>query len=668
MSDLRHAIRQALANPALQAALDANAERRREARARAHASLPEPWETMRQRAAAVRTEVLAHWDEVFGQFVANARRNGFQVHLAADAAEARRIILDLIAAEGEGPRLVVKSKSMVTEEISLNAALEAAGHRVIETDLGEFIIQLRHERPAHIITPAVHLRRQEVAQTFHDLLGMPYTEDVEAMTATARRHLREAFLQADVGISGANFGVAETGGICIVTNEGNGRMVTTLPRLHIAVMGAERLVRSLDDLALMLELLPRSATGQDLTVYTTLIHGPRREGETDTPRARHLVIVDNGRRRLAQTPLADALRCIRCGACLNTCPVFQEIGGHAYLGRGGKPTPYPGPIGIVISPGLFGFEDYGNLPYLCTLCGACAEACPVEVPLPELILRARAGFAPPGPFPAGRRKAARPHRPPFHAFLKLYADVATRPGWFRLAQRALRPATRLLASVLPIPFLRGAVAPRETAASAAAEPSPRHPPRKPPTASPRRRASRPSSLSRQFTAALTALGGEVVPVTDMAQAGEAVVAFLQKEGVTRLWAWEAAYLPREVVAALDAAGIDRSPAAFPQRAETDIPPVGLTGALAGIAATGSLVVPSGVGQPQTASLLPEMHLAVLRAADIVPDLAAALALPAVKQAAMTSIITGPSRTADIEMTLTIGVHGPKRVVVFLVTP
>lgn len=663
MSTLRQSIRHALANPALQAALDANAERRREARERAHASLPQPWETMRRRAAEVRADVLAHWDEVFDRFVANARRNGFHVHLAADAAEARRIVLDLVASQGEGPRLVVKSKSMVTEEIGLNAALETAGHKVIETDLGEFIIQLRHERPAHIITPAVHLRRQEVAQTFHDLLGMPYTEDVEAMTATARRHLREAFLQADVGISGVNFGIAETGGICIVTNEGNGRMVTTLPRLHIAVMGAERLVRTPTELALMLELLPRSATGQDLTVYTTLIHGPRREGETDGAPERHLVIVDNGRRRMAQTPLADGLRCIRCGACLNTCPVFQEIGGHAYVGRGGKPTPYPGPIGIVISPGLFGFEDYGNLPYLCTLCGACAEACPVEVPLPDLILQARrlSTEAAQATKAATQGKTAPPPLPhPLRAFLGLYARVATKPALFRLAQRALRPLARLAAPLSPLPFLRGVKAASRNSqlATRNSQFAIRN---SPPTSHTPQPATRNS-----FTSALTALGGEVVPVPDMASAGEAIAAFLQREGLKRVWAWDEAHLPPEVVAALDAAGIAHPTAAFPWEDEAGIPQAGLTGALAGIAATGTLVLPAGPGRPQTASLLPEIHLAVLRAADIVPDLQTALALPAVTAASMTTLITGPSRTADIEMTLTIGVHGPRRVVVFLV--
>ena len=224
---------------------------------------------------------------------------------------------------------------MVSEEIELNAALERRGHRVVETDLGEYIVQLRGEKPAHIITPAVHLQRQQVGELFSDKLGLPYTEDIPTLTAAARRVLREVFLTADVGISGVNFGVAETGGMCIVTNEGNGRMVTTLPRVHIALMGMERLVPTLDDLALMLSLLPRSATGQKLSVYTQLIHSPRREGELDGALERHVIIVDNGRSRLWNSDLREALYCIRCGACLNACPVFREIGGHAYVAEDG---------------------------------------------------------------------------------------------------------------------------------------------------------------------------------------------------------------------------------------------------------------------------------------------------------------------------------------------
>ncbi len=638
MNAPREAIRRALRNPALQAALDANAQRRREARTRAQASLPQPWAVLRHRAAQVRAEVLAHWPTLLETFIAHARANGFQVHWAADAAQARQIILDIVAAQGPAPRLVAKSKSMVTEEIGLNAALEAAGHRVVETDLGEFIVQLRGERPAHIITPAVHLRRQEVAQTFHDLLGVPYTENVAALTATARRHLREVFLQADVGISGVNFGIAATGSLCLVTNEGNGRMVTTLPPVHIAVMGAERLVRTWEDLALMLELLPRSATGQDLTVYTTLIHGPRRAGEPDGPPTRHLVIVDNGRQPLAQTPLAEALRCIRCGACLNACPVFQEIGGHAYVGRHGEPTPYPGPIGIVLSPGLFGFETYGNLPYLCTLCGACAEACPVEVPLPELILQARAQ--------AGEVAGA-----PFRPWLDLYAWTATHPRIFRLAQEVARPLAQWGGRWAPVPFLQG-VTPTEKAGPTAPPPAPA--PRAPqagPAPSP------PADRVARFTAALTALNGEVVRVARQDLAA-ALRQRWEAQGRPLVTTWDPAAFPQGLGRALQEANLPTAPA--PQAA------LGITGALLGIAETGSVVLPSGPGQPQAASLLPEAHWVLLPLAALVDRLEEGLTAPGITAGSMAVVVTGPSRTADIEMTLTLGVHGPAQVVVFLV--
>ena len=232
--------------------------------------------------------------------------------------------------------------------------------RVVETDLGEYIVQLRNERPAHIITPAVHLRRNDVGQLFHEKLGIPYTEDIPTLTNAARKVLREVFLTANIGISGVNFGVAETGSLCIVSNEGNARMVTTLPPIHIALMGMERLVRNLDDLALMLSLLPRSATGQKLSVYTQLINKPFENQQ------RHLIILDNGRYALRNSPLKESLYCIRCGACLNACPVFREIGGHGYN------SIYPGPIGSVISAGFFG-SDFVPLAQASSLCGACKE-------------------------------------------------------------------------------------------------------------------------------------------------------------------------------------------------------------------------------------------------------------------------------------------------------
>ncbi|HNO31661.1 MAG TPA: LUD domain-containing protein, partial [Anaerolineales bacterium] len=339
----RERIQQAIYDPILQTALDNNSERRLKGRAAAFTSIPD-WPERRQRAHRIRAEVIEHLDKYLEQFIAHNEANGVIVHRAKDAAEAVNIVLDI--ARRNSAKLFAKSKSMVSEEIELNHALEKEGIRPIETDLGEYIVQLRRERPSHIITPAAHLTRQQVAQLFHEKVGIPYTEDIPTLTATARRILREIFLTADIGLSGVNFGVAETGGLCIVTNEGNGRMVTSIPKTHIALMGMERLAPNLDDLALLLSLLPRSATGQKLTVYTQILHKPM-PGQT-----RHLVILDNGRSKLRNSPLKESLYCIRCGACLNACPVFRELGGHAYIGRDQSIAPYPGPIGSVISPGL----------------------------------------------------------------------------------------------------------------------------------------------------------------------------------------------------------------------------------------------------------------------------------------------------------------------------
>ncbi len=395
----RTRIRKAIADEPLQAALDANAERRTTGRAAAFASLPD-WQARRERAHAVRAEVIAHLDDYVQAFAARLEANGVHVHHAADACQAIETVLEIartsqtrVAAAGSdaiGPRegshaelLFAKSKSMVTEEIELNRALGDHGYRVVETDLGEYIVQLRGEKPAHIITPAVHLQRRQIGELFHEKLGMDFTDDIPTLTAAARKVLRNVFLTADVGISGVNFGVAATGTLCIVTNEGNGRMVTTVPPVHIALMGMERLVPTLDDLALMLSLLPRSATGQKLSVYTQLIHSPRRHGEVDGAAERHVIILDNGRSRIGRSGLREALYCIRCGACLNACPVFREIGGHAYVGADGEPAPYPGPIGSVISPGLLGLQEFGHLAQASSLCGACKDACPVNIDLPR---------------------------------------------------------------------------------------------------------------------------------------------------------------------------------------------------------------------------------------------------------------------------------------------
>ncbi|MDQ2692039.1 MAG: lactate utilization protein, partial [Chloroflexota bacterium] len=378
--DFRERIRSSLANETLQIALDANAERRVSGRVAAFASLPD-WRARRQQAHAVRADVIDHLESYLDAFIERAAQNGIVVHRARDASEAIEIVLQIVKNAPKRTRsnteetfvplrgekiLIAKSKSMVSEEINLNHALEAQGIRVVETDLGEFIVQLRNERPTHIITPAVHLRRQEVGQLFHEKLGIPYTEHIPTLIDAARQVLRQVFLTADVGISGVNFGVVNTGTLCLVTNEGNGRMVTTLPPVHIALMGMERLVRSFDDLALMLSLLPRSATTQKLTVYSQLIHSPF------PGQQRHLIVLDNGRTRLRDSLLRESLYCIRCGACLNACPVFREIGGHGYR------SVYPGPIGSVISAGFFG-SDFVPLAQASSLCGACKEACPVDI-------------------------------------------------------------------------------------------------------------------------------------------------------------------------------------------------------------------------------------------------------------------------------------------------
>ena len=374
----RERIRTSLANPNLQIALDANAERRVNGRINALDSLPN-WQERRQQAHAIRAEVIEHLEEYLEKFIDKTKQNGIIVHRAKDAGEAIQITLNI--ARQTSARLIAKSKSMVTEEINLNHALEAERIRVVETDLGEYIVQLRGEKPAHILTPAVHLRRTDVGKLFHEKLGIPYTEDIPTLTNTARKVLREVFLTADVGISGVNFGVAETGTICVVSNEGNARMITTFPPVHIALMGMERLVRNLDDLGIMLSLLARSATGQKLSVYTQLIHSPF------PGQQRHLILLDNGRSQLRNSPLKESLYCIRCSACLNACPVFREIGGHAYN------SPYSGPIGSVISAGFFG-SDFVPLAQASSLCGACKEACPVDIDLPKLLTRVRAGQSP----------------------------------------------------------------------------------------------------------------------------------------------------------------------------------------------------------------------------------------------------------------------------------
>jgi L-lactate dehydrogenase complex protein LldF len=683
MATFRQRIRKSLANEPLQIALDANAERRIKGQAAAFASLPD-WRERRRQAHAIRAEVIERLDGYLEQFISNAQNNGIVVHRVKDADEAIQIILEVTkhAVRNTGrdiqvnrytgtqvdrhpgkqvytePRtlLIAKSKSMVSEEINLNHALEAEGMRVVETDLGEYIIQLRNERPAHIITPAVHLRRHEVGQLFHEKLGVPYTEDIPTLTNTARKVLREVFLTADVGISGVNFGIAETGGICLVTNEGNGRMVTTLPPIHLALMGMERLVRNFDDLAVMLSLLPRSATGQKLSVYTQIIHKPLSNQQ------RHIILLDNGRARIRNSPLKESLYCIRCGACLNACPVFRELGGHAY------DSVYPGPIGSVISAGLFG-SNFVPLAQASSLCGACKEACPVDIDLPKLLTRVRAGQSPVSDLQAS------PHglSPLSTLFLRMYSRVARSPRLFALSQKFAWLGTHLLSpfgGYVRLPAFTGWGYSKDLPRFARRTFREMWSRKKVNTYTGKQvdtytgipvnketgeqEESKPNTLPvSRFVDELTKVNGHVVEVNEN-ELTEKVIEFLHSRTIDRIHL-EPNVLDEEKIAKAGIAVRHESDAAIR---------VGVTKALCGLADTGSMLEADGEGSKLQASLLPEIHVAILRASDIYPSLADAIHLTRGTKSAV--FITGPSRTADIEMSHTIGVHGPGEVRVFLV--
>jgi L-lactate dehydrogenase complex protein LldF len=335
----------------------------------------------RNAAAAIRDRVLndlEHWLLYFEQ---QATKRGAIVHWAETGQDVNRIVAEI--AVGHGVRTATKSKSMVSEECGLNEALERAGVEVMETDLGEYILQIAHEAPSHIVAPVVHKNKDEISDLFAKIHQLPRKTGIAELCREAREILRPAFLNADMGISGANFLVAETGSALIVTNEGNGRLVTTLPRVHVAITGIEKVVPTLEDVSTLLRLLPRSATGQSITNYVSVLSGTRDDSDSDGPEHFHIILLDNGRSSLLGGEMQDMLRCIRCGACMNHCPVYQNIGGHAYG------WVYPGPMGSILTPLLGGMEKAPDLPNASTLCGACTVVCPVKIPLPDLLRKLR---------------------------------------------------------------------------------------------------------------------------------------------------------------------------------------------------------------------------------------------------------------------------------------
>ncbi|AJY76229.1 LutB/LldF family L-lactate oxidation iron-sulfur protein [Paenibacillus beijingensis] len=341
------------------------------------------WDEWRERGRQIRLHTIAHLDYYLNLFAEQARANGVHIHFAETGAEAVRIAL--VIARSKAAKTAVKSKSMVTEELHLNDALEDIGVEAVETDLGEYIIQLAGETPSHIIIPAIHKNRHQIADLLSKEAGETLEPDTTILAGFVRQKLREKFLEADIGITGCNFAVAETGSIVLFENEGNARMVTTLPKTQITFMGMERIVPSWADLEVMATLLPRSATGQKLTVYMSGITGPKREADADGPEEMHIVIVDNGRsNQLGDPEFQELLNCIRCGACLNACPVYRHIGGHAYGGT------YSGPIGAVLTPALQrNAAQWDDIANASSLCGACYEACPVKIPLHDMLVYLR---------------------------------------------------------------------------------------------------------------------------------------------------------------------------------------------------------------------------------------------------------------------------------------
>jgi L-lactate dehydrogenase complex protein LldF len=406
-----------LANPDLQKALATAEGHFVDGRQAAVDRLPE-FDALRDRAVEIKNQVLANLDYYLELFEANVQRAGGTVHWARNAAEAQQIVLDIC--RSVNATSVNKGKSMISEECGINDMLEANGIRAVETDLGEYIIQLRGETPSHIIAPAVHVTKAQIETSFRethkDLDPARNLEEPTALLSEARAVLREKYFQAEVGITGANFLVAETGSSIIVTNEGNGDLSQLIPKVHIAMASIEKVVPTLEDTATLLRLLARSATGQEFSSYTTLSTGPRRPGDPDGPEQYHVILLDNGRSAMLGSEFQEMLRCIRCGACMNHCPVYQSVGGHAYG------WVYPGPMGAVLTPSLIGVEEGGQLPNASTFCGRCEEVCPMRIPLPKMMRHWRnreyEGHLSPGSYRAG---------------LGLWAFFARRPALYRFA-------------------------------------------------------------------------------------------------------------------------------------------------------------------------------------------------------------------------------------------
>lgn len=639
------------------------------------------FEELRQKLNEIKESVLSDHDGFIARLRKEIESLGGKLHLAADAEQARRIICGI--AHDAGVRIAVKSKSMTSEEVELTPALQDKGIEVWETDLGEFIIQLANERPSHIVAPAIHKTRKEIAELFAEKLGMELNDNPQELTRKACEVLREKFLSADLGITGANAVVAENGSVILVENEGNIRMTTTLPRIHVALAGIEKIIPTMTDLALFLKILPRSATGQKMSGYVSMIRGPGKEDERDGADEFHLVLLDNGRSRMREDPvLREALKCIRCGACLNVCPVYQHIGGHAYG------SVYTGPIGAMITQALAGPGDSWLLPFASSLCGECTEVCSAKIPINKILVELRRRSA-----EGADARSSLAERATFRAWSELWK----RPAGYRISTRAAAAMGRLVTrdnmiQNLPPPG-NAWTGERDLPAPASRSFHERWRNRTPtsPTGP-----ERPTGGDKTTKVAQTKAGQPGKPGTDERfEKGEKPrlgdpekladeIKFMQGIVSRARGVGEAREQIKEILSAftgqsmvrwthpdLELLGLDElaTQAGIAVANGEDLisaaakAAVGVTAGDYGLAEPGTLALLTAPGRERCISLLPPAHIAIIRTERVledIDDLILALAEEGQSDFRGLTFISGPSLTGDIEMVPVIGVHGPNR--------